>query len=658
MFSGLSAEERQLICDRAEVQEYKKGQIIYPEGSPADAFYCLVLGRIVIYTTDVNGKETALEYLHRGKYFGIISLLTGDSHSVTAKAINDCLILLIKKDDFNFLLKKIPQLAIDLSQTLSRRLKNKDLHQKTIFESTLVSVFSSYSQAGKTVYALNLALSLKKETNKSIIILDICPQEKIHSLASRLQIKEDYRILDLSSATVDALRLAKEFIVRDKFGIDLLFFHYHPGEESGVKKLMGILSLLVNDYHYIVLDLPSLMDDFVFKTLNQTDLIHLLTSPQPVDITKTRHLIEKLKEEFHFPEAKIKVIINEYKLARIPPEEQAAILQYPIFATLPKIEFKASDRLALDEPESEYAKAVRRIARQVGERLVGLALGVGVGYGFCHIGVLRVIEEENIPIDVISGSSIGAVIASLWAVGIPAKEILKITQEEFKEPKKLWGLVDLTLSFSGFVKGKKLYNFLKKYLGNKTFYDIKLPLKIVASDIRRKEPKVFDQGSLLDALMNSCCMPGVFQPFRFREGIILDGGVISPLPTEILYKMGMRKIIAVNVTPVRSDMLKYYDKIKAELSSVSQVVKKRQWFNLKQYFQEKFKTNFLEIIFSSIEVMQSELIEKESQLADIVLHPDTQGLHWLELHRAEEFAKRGEEETRRKLDKIWKVINE
>jgi hypothetical protein len=71
-----------------------------------------------------------------------------------------------------------------------------------------------------------------------------------------------------------------------------------------------------------------------------------------------------------------------------------------------------------------------------------------------------------------------------------------------------------------------------------------------------------------------------------------------------------------------------------------------------------FKTNIIDIIFSSIELLQSEVAQREGELADIVLHPDTQGLYWLELHRAREFAKRGEEEARRNLDKIWQVINE
>lgn len=133
LFAGLSRLEFDLIKEKGKLREYKKGEVIYKEGSPPDAFYCVVLGRVVIYGRDQYGREVALEYLHRGKYFGIISLLTGDTHSVTAQAINDCVILAIPKDDFDLVLHRIPGLAIHLSQTLSLRLKNKDIHQKSIF---------------------------------------------------------------------------------------------------------------------------------------------------------------------------------------------------------------------------------------------------------------------------------------------------------------------------------------------------------------------------------------------------------------------------------------------------------------------------------------------------------------------------------------------
>lgn len=657
IFAGLSAAQRSIIKEKCQILEYKKDELIYEEGSLPSGFYCIIVGRVVIYTANRDGNKTTLEYLHRGKYFGIISLLTGEPHSVNAQAVNDSLLLVIKKEDFEFILKKVPELAIDVSQTLSRRLKNKDLHQKTIFESTIVSVFSSYSQAGKTVYALNLALSLHKETRKSVLIMDICAKDSSHSMPSKLGVSGQNMVWDLSSEYPDPAKLMQGSGIASRFGVDLLCLTYNPGDDSSVKRLVGILSLLVNNYHYIILDLPAAMDRFVFEVLNQSDLIHVLTSPEQVYLKRTCNLIKRLKTDFHFSQAKIKVLVNEYKFSHLSHQQKLLILEHDIYATLPKIEFTSLDRLILEKPDCEYSKVIRRIARKLGDCLVGLALGVGVAYGFCHVGVLKVIEEENIPIDVISGSSIGALIASLWAVGYSSAEILELIKE-FKEPKHLWGMIDLTLPFLGFIKGNKLYGFLKRYLGNKTFHDVRLPLMIIASDIRRREPRVLDKGLLVDAIMSSCCMPGVFRPYHFGEEILLDGGMISPLPTEPLFQMGVRKIIAVNVTPAKEDLLSQYVKIKEEFSTTYDAIKQRRWFNLRQYFKDKFRTNILDIIFRSIELMQSELAQKEAQLADVVLHPNVNGMHWLELYRAQEFAKIGEEETRRNLEKIWQVINE
>jgi NTE family protein len=153
-------------------------------------------------------------------------------------------------------------------------------------------------------------------------------------------------------------------------------------------------------------------------------------------------------------------------------------------------------------------------------------------------------------------------------------------------------------------------------------------------------------------------MPGVFAPFRFKEEMLFDGGVINPLPTEPLFKMGVKKIIAVNVTPSRDDILRQYEKLKQDIVAVGDSAKKRHWFSLKENTKKLFRTNILDIIFSSVEILQSEVASKEGQLADIVLHPDTSGLYWLELHRAAEFCSRGEEEARRNLDKIRRLIRE
>ena len=544
-------------------------------------------------------------------------------------------------------------------------------------------VFSSYAQAGKSVYALNLAISMKQETGKSVIVLDIAPKDKAHSLPRRLGAPKECPILDASLPLQEMIRThaasassaVSGCIVKNCGGIDLLCFHYDPHENSSLDKIIGVLTVLVNDYHYILLDLPSQLDEFVLGALNQSDCIHLLTSPLPADLTLTARLIARLRKDFDFQESKINVVINEYKFSKLEPVQQAQVLGHAIYATLPKIEFEVADALARDEPKSEYSLAIRRIARGLGESQVGLALGVGLGYGFCHIGVLKVIESENIPIDVISGASIGALISSLWVTGIHAQEILEIMSKEFKEQKFIWRLVDLTFPMFGFIRGNRIYQFLKRYLGSKTFRDVRLPLRIIASDVRRKEPRVFESGSLAEAVMASCSMPGVFHPFHLKQEMLLDGGIINPLPTETLFKMGLKKIIAVNVTPSREDLLRQYTQLRESLGSSEEertqnelltheslnprgAAKLWQALNVKKYLQKRIKNNIVDIIFSSIELMQSELVLQEALLADVTLHPDTQGLHWMELHKAEEFAKRGEAEARKHLDKIWQLVRE
>jgi CRP-like cAMP-binding protein len=178
LFARLNDFEKLLIMQKSKVVEYGKEDVIYSQGDPPGSFYCVISGRVRIYIlrplegSDVKEKEV-LEYLNCGKYFGIISVLTTDNHSVYAEAANDSRILEIAQEDFKAILHKIPKLAIDLSQTLSRRLKKKDFAEKKIFESNIISVFGAGHMVGKTLYVINLGISLKKETNRNVILINV-----------------------------------------------------------------------------------------------------------------------------------------------------------------------------------------------------------------------------------------------------------------------------------------------------------------------------------------------------------------------------------------------------------------------------------------------------------------------------------------------------
>jgi len=176
---------------------------------------------------------------------------------------------------------------------------------------------------------------------------------------------------------------------------------------------------------------------------------------------------------------------------------------------------------------------------------IGLALGSGGFRGFAHIGVIQVLQENNIPIDYISGASIGALVAAFYSVNsnlnILEDEILSSQTRE-----KLPTLFDLGFR-GGFVSGRKFEEFLEKMLGRKSFNDCKIPLAIVATDLVSGQAQVLSQGKLALAVRASASVPLVFEPVKYRGKLLVDGGLSNPVPVNLLQDMGADKVIAVNL---------------------------------------------------------------------------------------------------------------
>lgn len=183
---------------------------------------------------------------------------------------------------------------------------------------------------------------------------------------------------------------------------------------------------------------------------------------------------------------------------------------------------------------------------------VGIALSGGGIRALAHIGVLRALEKYNIPIDFISGTSMGAVIGALYSSEPNAKKLEKeILKENISE------LFDYTISKSGFVKGDKIEKYLKKELGDVSFDDLKIKLFVTSYDIKNNREVIFSKGDIVKAVRASISFPGLFIPVKNKNEILVDGGVIDPLPTEVLKKAGADIIIAVNVNFVKENKTKY-----------------------------------------------------------------------------------------------------
>jgi NTE family protein len=177
---------------------------------------------------------------------------------------------------------------------------------------------------------------------------------------------------------------------------------------------------------------------------------------------------------------------------------------------------------------------------------IGLALGGGAARGWSHIGVIRVLEKAGIPIDYIAGTSIGSLIGGVYASGkMDALEDLALKLDV----KKVMGYLDMAYSKNGLLDGKKVKTLLSGHFTKKRIEDVRIPFIAVATDIETGKEIQFKSGNLVEAIRASISIPGIFTPVKKGKMYLVDGGLVNPVPVNVVRQMGADIVIAVRKLP-------------------------------------------------------------------------------------------------------------
>ena len=179
---------------------------------------------------------------------------------------------------------------------------------------------------------------------------------------------------------------------------------------------------------------------------------------------------------------------------------------------------------------------------------VALVLGGGGARGLAHIGVLKALQENNIPIDIITGTSIGAFIGGLYASGIGIDQMEEIALSIDK--KFVMKMLAPGLPTSGFVDGENIRGYLNTLLKGSSIEHSKLTYAAVATDLKTGNEVVIKKGLIVEAIMASIAIPILFKPVFYRIRFLCDGGLVNPLPVNVAYKLGADVVIAVNVEQI------------------------------------------------------------------------------------------------------------
>ncbi|MCL4395860.1 MAG: patatin-like phospholipase domain-containing protein [Chloroflexi bacterium] len=280
--------------------------------------------------------------------------------------------------------------------------------------------------------------------------------------------------------------------------------------------------------------------------------------------------------------------------------------------------------------------SVRRIARRIAQRLVGLALSSGNARGFAHIGVLKVLQEENIPVDMIAGTSAGAVFGSMYAAGRSVPELIEFAinvqrQYNFFTGFRYWDI--RVPPHSGLIKGNKVLSYFRKWLADKTFDDLNIPLYIVATDLISGEEVVFDRGPVAEAVRASMSVIGILEPAYVSGRFLIDGGSVNPVPTQLLADKGNSIILASNVIP-----------------SLEERIHRRE------LRREGRLPNVVGILMGAMEIMESEIIRSRMGPVDVLIQPDIARYGTLEYEKVRELIQRGEEAARAQIPAIKQLL--
>lgn len=178
---------------------------------------------------------------------------------------------------------------------------------------------------------------------------------------------------------------------------------------------------------------------------------------------------------------------------------------------------------------------------------IGLALSGGGARGLAHIGVMKTLQNAGIPIDFMSGASMGAIIAGLYCAGVSI-ERLELEALSFSKPHHLIKLIDFSPPRRGLIRGEKVKDLLFDILDKDYQIDqLKIPLAITAVNLKNSQEVCLNSGSLIDAMLASSAVPGLFDPIIIENQTLVDGSVLNNLPVDLVRKMGAELVIAVDV---------------------------------------------------------------------------------------------------------------
>lgn len=642
LLSNASKETLRNLAEQTSFEEISSGETVIGRKESVEGLYVVAHGRFESTVPSDNDEYRVVEEFERGESFGDITLITEAPSCFTIKAVVDSLIMKLHRADFIDEILQNPSFNEMVHSQISNfmRSERKRIEPE---QGAIISIGSAESRVGKSIFGINVASVLHEESDDEVCLVDFSGQPS-----------GDLEPEIITEPGVD-IDWFHESRTDQPYGYPIFSVHFPDSVSEGAVR--AFLGTLTDAVLYVIVVLPSGYNSVIGKILANSDSIYFLSTDSEEAIYETDLLLDQLNDDLHEENPSPEVVLNQSTVETSAHRNKISDkLGIRVQHQLPRIEddyvdsFQTEVPYVLKNPDHAYSQTTRRIAHEAGKRSLGLALGSGAARGLAHIGVLEVLELENIRPDRVAGSSMGALIAAAYALGHRSTRMMQHA-DKFSKKGGFFRFTDLSIPPNrSILRSTRIRNFLNDLFGDATFDDTEIPLSITVSDLDNADVNVITEGSIVDAVMASISIPMIFEPILLNDSTVIDGGVLDPVPVQPLENQGLDRIVAVNPIPPRRIFKEQHSerfRPHEEPSNFHPLIKSIFPFG---------SNNLIDVGMRTIEAIEARLAEESTKKANVVIDPYLTELSWFDFDEYNLFIEQGRRSAREKIDALESLI--
>jgi NTE family protein/lysophospholipid hydrolase len=582
-FGEIDADKLALIEPRFEWRHLDRGERLFAQGDEADGLYILIHGFLQAVASDAPGEERIIGSISRGEIVGEMAILSGDRRMATVRAVRDSDVVRLSKADFEQISRAYPAVSLAIMRILVKRLRDRGrvAHRPGAVNVALVPADPGVPLA-ETAERLRAALAC---ADRTALVNSRSLAAELPALENIAQVEDDSPLyLGLATWLED----------------------------------------LESRHDYVLYECDAEATPWTRRCLGQADQVLVIgragddPAPGPVE----RAWLARPDGAAAVPQT----------LILIHPDGEK--LPSGTLAWLTPRRLEGHVHLRWDR-EEDFA----RLARIVSRRAVGLVLGGGGARGMAHLGVIKALRERGIPVDMVAGTSIGAIVGGAVAMGMDEDKLLRLCRETLQESNPF---NDFTVPLVSLLRSGKINRAARRAYGDARIEDLWLGFFCMSSDLSACDVKAHSRGPLWIAARTSASLPGIMVPIVHDGAVHVDGGVMNNLPGDVMRgRAGI--VIAVDVDSrenMRTDL--------GELPSAWKIL----WSRILPWKRRILAPNIAEILMAAIMTGSRKNADAVKDDADLSLEPPVHGIGILDFKAIDETARAGYEYTRGKLDAL------